>query len=103
MRDEVVSVKLTRFSAALAAALALLFLNRHAFAETPAPPNDDAEEAAAPATAAAPASAVAPETTAPADDFAAPPPLRIENASGTASIQFGILAQPQFEMVGAPD
>ena len=109
MRHEVVSVKLTRFPAAVAAALALLFLNRHAFAETPAPPNDDAEEAAPPATApppataAAPASAVAPETTAPADDFAPPPPLRIENASGTASIQFGILAQPQFEMVGAPD
>ena len=50
------------------------------------------------------------ETTAPAPapasaayvPFAPPPsPLRVENPS--ASVQFGILAQPQFEMVGAPD
>ena len=34
--------------------------------------------------------------------FAPPPsPLRVENSS--ASIQFGILAQPQFEMAGSPD
>jgi hypothetical protein len=45
--------------------------------------------------------AAAPQS-APYVGLAPPPsPLRIENSS--ASIQFGILAQPQFEMVGAPD
>ena len=45
--------------------------------------------------------AVPPEEAAPGVDFAPPPPLRVENAS--VSIRFGILAQPQFEMAGAPD
>jgi hypothetical protein len=50
-----------------------------------------------------PSPAMAPEPDAgPYVPFApAPPPLRVENSS--ASIQFGILAQPQFEMAGTPD
>jgi hypothetical protein len=51
-----------------------------------------------------PAVALAPEApeTGPYVPFAQPPsPMRIESAN--ASIQFGILAQPQFEMVGSPD
>jgi hypothetical protein len=90
-------MKLRRGAPALAA-VALLFLNLRASAQTSAPSSDEPKEAAPPATAGPLA------TAAPYVGFAPPPdPLRIENSSASASIQFGFLAQPQFEMVGAPD
>jgi hypothetical protein len=109
-------MKLRDGLAALAVA-ALLLPSLRASAQTPDSSDEPAEDAKpdkpaksvaseAPAEAAetpppAPAPAAGSET-GPYVPFAQPPsPLRIENSS--ASIQFGILAQPQFEMAGAPD
>jgi len=112
-------MKLSRCSVVLTVG-ALAFSAHPAFAQTP--PSDDVDEAAtapkdvvpkdeAPKDVAAkeaepPKEAAATDATR-ADSAAyvgfAPParPLRVE--SPDASIQFGILAQPQFEMAGAPD
>ena len=111
-------MKISRSPAALAA-VGTLFISLAAPARASAAPSDaadDAEEAAPPAAAApatdepakvAPSATPAqqseePKTDAPYVGFAPPPaPLQFENAN--ASIRFGLLAQPQFEMVGAQD
>ena len=112
----------TRFGLAALAVVALLLPGLRASAQTPDSSDEFGENAkpakpAKPGTSAeteAPAGAAEstppppPLATEPATDanpyvpFApAPAPMRVENSS--ASIQFGILAQPQVEIAGAPD
>ncbi len=94
------------------AAVALLMSDRRVSAQTPPPPSTESKDATPPAAKdatppAAPSKDAMPAA-APSRDAApyvgfAPPaaPLRIESPS--ASIQFGLLAQPQLEVAGAPD
>jgi hypothetical protein len=85
---------------------ALLLPNRSASAQTPPGPattesKDPAPPSAPPKDATPPASSKEPSAV-PYVGFAPPAaPLRIE--SPNASIQFGLLAQPQLEIAGAPD
>jgi hypothetical protein len=100
-----------RHGVAALAILALSLPGLRASAQTE--PSDQPEEKTKPEAPAEPGAPAEPAATtkpppAPEPDagpyvpFAPPPsPLRVENSS--ASIQFGILAQPQFEMAGTPD
>jgi hypothetical protein len=87
------------------AAAALLLSGRHASAQTPAPASTESKDAtppAAPSKDATPPAASKEPSAVPYVGFAPPAaPLRIESPS--ASIQFGLLAQPQLEVAGAPD
>jgi len=95
--------------AALVVALSLPALRASAQSEasesTDAPEEKAKPEAPAEERAAPPPPTAVPEPAAPAQayvPFAPPPsPLRIESSS--SSIQLGMLAQPSFEMAGAPD
>jgi hypothetical protein len=117
MRIQLRSSKQLRLGFVALAVAGLLLPGLRAYAQTPdsgGEPGEDArpEKPDKPAKAAVPAAPAEPvETTfaeppvaeaGPYVPFEPPPvPLRIENSS--ASIQFGILAQPQFEMAGGTD
>jgi len=120
-------MKLKRRSTAVAAAL--FFSSLHAFAQDEAPSADEPEVAtpaengaepeapdetkAEPRTASASASASTPASVsapmaapapAPVDYVGfAPPPEPLEIEKGNSKIRFGLLLQPQYEQVGAPD
>src|SRR5947199_2867260 len=92
------------FRVALTALLAVFSCEVRAAA--PDADNEEAETTSEPAPATRAAARVAPEEASPDVGryvgLAPPaPPLRIENESAT--IRFGLLAQPQLEAVGAPD
>jgi hypothetical protein len=117
MRIHLRSSRQLRLGFVALAVAGLLLPGLRAYAQTPdsgGEPGEDArpEKPDKPAKAAVPAAPAEPVDTTFAEPpvaeagpyvpFAPPPvPLRIENSS--ASIQFGILAQPQFEMAGSTD
>jgi hypothetical protein len=86
------------------AAVVLLMSERRVSAQASPPPSTESKDTTPPAAkdATPPVAKDTPPPAAPYVGFAPPAtPLRIESPS--ASIQFGLLAQPQLEVAGAPD
>jgi len=103
-----------RLGLAAIVVVALLFPSLRAFARTPADAGDEPEETGKPPAPAEPQDETAPKRAPPAETEEtappaprreayvpfAPPPAPLGVANDNATIQFGMLLQPQFEMVG---